>query len=483
MEQMDIYTRRLYESILPISQMLGILLMTLIFISIMSMSSFVIQRQDVIQNWSTYRCRPDIMLTAPMYGQNIGDNFEFCLKHGFDQRASSAISPFYTYLGSFATILVTFMNSINSIRMTFATIIGSVTQVFTEFSQRLQALFYRFEMSAMRIKFLMSRLFATMHSILFMGMSGIRATQNFGNTFLFKFLNTFCFDPATLVDIVGKGKIPIAHVQLGDCFPWPSGACVTATFRFLADGHEMVSVNGTRVSRRHGIYHNGSWIEAGNHPAALPAGIWSGELICLNTTTHTIPIGSNLFSDYDETDEYVEETKKMLMAMLNGQPQSGPHGGQGQGPHGGPQSGQRRQQGRQPGKNASQVHAYAASTRIILADGSSAPAHTISIGTKLSHGTVIGTSKYTITEVCDISGELFSPDTTLWNASTSRWEYAASCAERRKVPPTTFVSCIVTPSAVIETAGGLLVRDSMEIHDPSIHWFSRMKQEAPVSVP
>jgi hypothetical protein len=32
-----------------------------------------------------------------------------------------------------------------------------------------------------------------MYSIIFMGMSGIKAMDNFGNTFLFKFLDTFCF--------------------------------------------------------------------------------------------------------------------------------------------------------------------------------------------------------------------------------------------------------------------------------------------------
>jgi hypothetical protein len=463
----------------------------------MYLSSFIAQRQEVIQNWSSYRCRPDIMLTAPIYGQNITDNFQFCLKHGFDQRASSAISPFYTYLGSFATILVTFMNSINSIRMTFATIIGSVTQVFTEFSQRLQVLFYRFEMSAMRIKFLMSRLFATMHSILFMGMSGIRATQNFGNTFLFKFLNVFCFDPATQLDIVGKGRIAMVDVKVGDLVVGSDekvGAAVTATFRFAGDGHEMVSIDGIHVSRKHGIFYKNAWIEAGDHPAALPAGVWSGELVCLNTTTHTIPIGGHMFRDYEETDDYVEEVGNLTMAMLNGhKPHSGQEPRSGQEPHSGqePRSGQeqgkgQQQQGHQPhsGQKQNAVHAYSPTTRIILADGSSAPAHTLSIGSKLSHGTVIGTSKYVVTEACDISGELYTPNTTVWCASTSRWDYASVVAGGliRTIKPTIFLSCIVSPSAVIESANGLLIRDSMEIHDPAIHWFSRMKEEAAVSV-
>ena len=45
----------------------------------------------------------------------------------------------------------------------------------------------------------MGRVFATMYAVIFMGLSGIKATTNFGNTFLFKFLDTFCFDPDTKV--------------------------------------------------------------------------------------------------------------------------------------------------------------------------------------------------------------------------------------------------------------------------------------------
>jgi len=395
------------------------------------------------------------MMTAPIYGQNIADNFQFCLKNGFDQRASSSIAPFYTYLGSFAAILVTFMNSINSIRMTFATIIGSVTQVFSEFSQRLQALFYRFQMSAMRIKFLMSRLFGTMYSVLFMGMSGIRATQNFGNTFLFKFLNVFCFDPATRVDIEGKGSTPMEDVRVGDTFI--TGEKVTSTFRFAADGHEMVRVGGVTVSRKHHILHNGKWIEAGNHPSSLSAGIWSGELVCLNTSTHTIPIQGMTFRDYDETDEYVDETMTLVMSMLNGG-------------------------FKEEGSNAYVTSGLTANTMVILADRSSAPAHMLRVGTPLLHGSILGIHRHMITEVCDISGETLAAGTAIWCSSSNTWKRASSLATPRTVAPTVSISYIVSPSAIIETANGSLLRDFMEIHDPAIHWFSRAKEAEAVSV-
>ena len=155
--------------------MLGILLTTLICIGVLVGSSFLTNINEVKNNWQTYRCRPDVMLMAPIYGQDAQQNLEFCLKHGFDQRANSATSPFYTYLASFTGVLTVLLSSINSIRMTFATIIGTATTVFSEFSQRIQALFYRIQLTAIKIKYLMSRVFAAFYAVIFMGVGGVKA--------------------------------------------------------------------------------------------------------------------------------------------------------------------------------------------------------------------------------------------------------------------------------------------------------------------
>ena len=78
------------------------------------------------------------MLMAPIYGQDPAQNLEFCLKSGFDNRASEATKPFYTYLASFAGVLTTLLGGVNSVKMTFATIVGTATTVFSQFSQRIQ---------------------------------------------------------------------------------------------------------------------------------------------------------------------------------------------------------------------------------------------------------------------------------------------------------------------------------------------------------
>jgi hypothetical protein len=422
--------------------MLGFLIVTLIFIGALVGFSKIIDIQKVKDNWETYRCRPDVMLMADYYGHDSVENLGYCLKNGFDKRAREAIAPFYTYLGKFVEVLMTMLNSINSIRMIFATIIGSATQIFTEFSGRIQALFYRFQMAAIRMKMLMGRVFATMYAVIFMGMAGIKATQNFGNTFLFKFLDTFCFDPDTPIVLQNGSTIPIKEVKVGDYLQ--GGQKVTAAFQFAADGQTMVRLPGILVSTNHYIRYEGKWIEAKDHPDALPATDWSGgndrPLICLNTDTHTIPIGKYIFSDYDETSEGDEAAMKMATDILNGK--AAP-----------------------PQKGSSEM-ACGPKTLIKTVFGL-VPADQITLGTVLSHGTVVGLVKKECRSICKINGETFAAGTCIWSPAHNRWLRAFQLSKPAIMSPRIFYSFVVTPSATIETQS-VVFRDYVEVHSKDL---------------
>jgi hypothetical protein len=425
--------------------MLGLLLMTLIFIGALVGFSKLIDVQEVKGNWPKYRCRPDIMLTAGLYGHDANENLEFCLKNGFDSRAKEAMGPFYTYLGSFVGILTTLLKSINSIRMIFATIVGSVTQVFGEFSQRMQAFFYRIQTTAIRMKFLMSRIFATMTAIIFMGTSGLKAASNFGNTFLFRFLDTFCFPPETPVRICKRGIIPIKDVKIGDVFE-DTNDQVTSTFQFMADGQEMVWLPGNvEVSTNHFLLHNGKWIQAREHPDAKPAGWWNGgiqrPLICLNTTTHKFPIGSFIFRDYDESSEADMETMEHILTQLNGQKDS----------------------------TAGFVNydtCCHGDTKIRTAYGV-IPAKDISLYTPLTHGRVVGLVKKEVYDICLYNDTVLTPGTAVWDSITHKWKRVSQLVPVKHMDhPITMYSFVVSPSATIETESGLIFRDYVEIHSP-----------------
>jgi hypothetical protein len=427
--------------------MIGFLLTTLIFICVLFGVSFAINIHMINVDWEKHRCRPDIMLTAPLYGHDLIENFEFCLKFTFDLQAGGLVFPFYSYFSYFVQILITLLGSINSIRMTFATIVGSFTKIFSEFFSRISALFYAIQGSAFRIKFLMGRIFATMNSIMFIGMSGIKAGQNMGNTTLFKFLDFICFDPDTPVDIEGRGRIAIKDVVAGDIFKGTKDR-VTSLFRFLGDGQTMCNLNGCIVSTNHYVLHNGKWIHAADHPAAVPAGEWAGgltrPLICFNTSTHQFPVNGFVFRDYDETDDGDVATMEYSAGSVNGTPSKTTLN---------------------PGDYITCCHP---DLQICLKDGSTAPAKDISLGTELSQGKVIGFIQKECTRCCWIDGEAYGIGTLIWRQKERAWRRAGEIVEPVECKPTMFISYMVSPSACIETSKGTMFRDYFEIHQPEM---------------
>jgi len=432
--------------------MLGILLTTLIFIGALVGFSKMGDMEEVKKNWPKYRCRPDVMLMADYYGHNSSDNMEFCLKSGFDFRSAGAVLPFYSYLKSFVDILMNMLSSLNSIRLTFATIVGSVANVFSEFSSRIKSLFFNIQVSAIRMKMLMGRIFATLYSIIFMGMAGIKATTNFGNTFLFKFLDTFCFDPDTLV-LMKKGPVKIKDVAIGDMFL--SGEQVTATFAFKADGQTMVDLGGITVSTNHYVRYNDNWIKASSHPHAKPAADWSGgaerPLICLNTDKHSFPVGPYVFSDYDETAEGDREAMNMAMAMLNGELEL-------------PSTSSYKINSEMACGKETFIQVKASNTEAVPVQ-----ANQITLGTSLTQGEVIGVVKKECHEVCIYRGEKFAPGTAIWSESDNRWMRAAELSLPISLDkPEILYSFVVSPSACITTAKGTVFRDYVEVHTPEL---------------
>ena len=426
--------------------MLGILLMTLIFIGALVGFSKMADMEEVKQNWSKYRCRPDVMLMADYYGHDSGDNMEFCLKSGFDFRSFGAVLPFYSYLKSFVDVLMNMLSSLNSIRLTFATIVGSVTNIFSEFASRIKSLFFTIQVTSIRMKMLMGRIFATLYSIIFMGMAGIKATTNFGNTFLFKFLDVFCFDPDTIV-LMKNGPVKIKDLLIGDEFI--SGERVTSTFAFKADGQTMVDLGGITVSTNHYVRYNNKWIKTSEHPDARQIADWSGgserPLICLNTDRHSFPVGPYVFSDYDETTEGDREAMKMAMSMLNGPSKED--------------------------KTDLNPNSEMACGKGTLIQTSFAPVQVseIRLGTSLTQGEVIGLIQKECHQVCIYRGEKFAPGTAIWSETQNRWVRAGDLSPTITLDkPEILYSFVVSPSACITTATGTVFRDYMEVHTPDL---------------
>ena len=421
-----------------------ILIVLVIWISAYGLST-IVNIKHIKEDWANQRCSPLIMPFASFFDADTKDNFEFCMGKIFNTHSQGYLGSIGGMFSSFTGLLQTIFDSISSLRNVIASLGGGINVIFQEFTERISTFFFQLRMSAVRIKMLMGRLYAILFSVMYMGMSGISGMTSFTNTFLFSFLDTFCFPGETEIMVEKKGivhRVAIKDVKIGDVLI-PGRTRVTATFRFYSRGQPMVRLGSVLVSTNHYVKHNGKLIMAGDHPNAIPQGPWDSDehLYCLNTSDHTIPIEYLTFMDYDETPEGDEATLKWIEEKINAKKSTATH------------------------------HSYADAcfaideTARIRTEKGVIQANEIKIGDRLTTGSeVVGLIRREVSEVCTLAnGVRMTPATLYWGVN--EWKRLGQEHSYQNVN-CQMVSFVVTPNSQIELEDGMRVRDYMEVCSP-----------------
>jgi hypothetical protein len=409
--------------------------------------------RKIKSNWANERCSPMIMPFAGVFGYNTKENFEFCMGKVFNTHAM----PFFGSIGGmfshFTGLLTMIFDSISSLRNIIASLGGGINVVFQEFTERISMFFFKLRLSAIHIKTLIGRMYAIMFSVMYMGLSAITGVTTFTNTFLFSFLNIFCFPGNTLINIKDKGLIPIKDIQIGDII-LQSNSRVTATFRFYSKGQPMVKLGNITVSTNHYVINNNVPIKAGDHPDAIHIGTWESDepLYCLNTSDNHILVDGIDFLDYDETSEGDKDTMNFIENCIN-------------------DTIIKKDYKLKEYKFKEYCPAIGENTNIRTINGIKL-AKDIQMGDKLVTGSeVVGLIKREVNEVCKLSNCIITPSTLFWNEKENKWERIGEKIEiirERNI----LISFIVVPNSQIELDDGLRIRDYAELCSPDseIHY-------------
>jgi hypothetical protein len=389
-----------------------------------------------------------ILPFASIFGYDTKENFEFCMGKIFNTHAM----PFFGSIGGmfshFTGLLTMIFDAISSIRNIIASLGGGINVIFQEFTERISNFFFKLRLSAIHIKALIGKMYAIMFSVMYMGLSAITGVTTFTNTFLFSFLNIFCFPGDTLINIKGKGLTPIKDIKIGDVIT-PSNSKVTATFRFYSKGQPMVQLGKTIVSTNHYVMHLGTHIKAGEHPDAKHIADWNSEepLYCLNTSDNHILVDGIDFLDYDETSEGDKDTMNFIEGRVNATDI------------------------RKDYPFTEYCPAIGENTVIKTVNGIKL-AKDIQIGDKLvTGGEVVGLIRREVNEVCKLSNCIITPSTLFWNERDNKWERIGEKIDIVR-EHNILVSFVVVPNSQIELGDGLRIRDYTELCSPDseIHY-------------
>jgi len=419
-----------------------ILFISVIFVSVFGASK-LFDVKNIKKNWATERCSPMIMPFASLFGHNTKENFEFCMGKIFNVHSMPFLGSITTLFSHFTGLLHMIFDAISSLRNIIASLGGGINVIFQEFTERISNFFFKLRVSAIHIKSLIGRMYAILFSVMYMGMSGITGMTSFTNTFLFSFLDTFCFPKDTPIHILGKGLTPIKDIIIGDIIQ-PSNSKVTATFRFFSRGQQMVKLGTIIVSTNHYILYLDRHIKAGDHPDAIKIGSWDLDepLYCLNTSDNKIIIDDVTFLDYDETSDGDKATMNFIEGKINSETIDKDY------------------------KFTEYCPAISENTLIKTITGLKL-AKDIQIGDKLVTGSeVVGLIRRVAKELCILpNGIRVTSSTLFWNSTNNKWERFGDKYEIVNNEQE-MVSFVVIPNSQIELEDGLRIRDYMELCSP-----------------
>ena len=421
-----------------------------IFIAIENMSNL----SNIQDNWAEYRCQPHMIPLAGFFGYSVNENFEFCLQQIIQESTKGITGPFAGGMFGFTNVLMNLMKSANSFRTMMATLVGGVIKIISEFKARMTALMGRVKLTASRMKAMMYRVYGTMFAVIYMGLSAQTGIANFGDTFIFKFIDTFCFPPEQLVTLETGHTLPISKVLVNHILK--GGHRVETIYKFAADGQEMVHLRPTsdtlepiQVSSNHFLKYNDKWIMAKDHPDAVKIGDWKGgverPLICLSTHDHLLPIGPYIFADYDETDEANAETQEWVHKSLNGKTSE------------------------RLNSDVSYEIGMPSYTMVKTLSGYKY-LYEIRLGERITEtDTVVGIQCSETSEFCQLpDSQLVARGSLIWNKEKGEWQRAYSFLPEVPSNTSEIIALFVSPGAKYEIMGGHIVRDAMEIYSPDM---------------
>ena len=293
---------------------------------------------ELRDNWVKYRCYPIYMPFASWINPDtsVSENFYTCLNMFGQAVMDAALDPIYALFDVLDSILGDLMNSTNIFRTIFAKITTVIlTVVATVFGkilngmsgvlgmlEKVRDISHRITASEWYIGFIAQGAVDMILSVMNFAMSLIKivVTMLFAISVILSLFYppilafaitlgaavgiTYCFDPATPIELLTGNVVPLHQIRIGDVLV--GGSVVEGVLRFR--NHEKVSlhwIDGVLVSGFHKIYHDGRVKHVRDHPRAVPVDSGLTDLICLTTSDNRIRIrgtsGDLLeFTDYEE---------------------------------------------------------------------------------------------------------------------------------------------------------------------------------------
>lgn len=268
--------------------------------------------QEIKSNWATYRCNPIYMPLA----SNFEQNFTYCIQNITTGLMGNMLQPLTFITNSLSTNMSSFMTDINAIRGMFSKIRGFISNIFQTIFGVFLNIIIEFQKIIIGIRDLFGKTIGILTTLLYVINGSILTMQSAWNGPAGKMVRTLskCFHPQTKLALKNGKVIFMNDACVGDVLE--NGSIVHDILKIdNYDNEELYVLKGRGVNKED-IYVTGShvifnqttnkYMYVKNYGLSEKQNTIQSKLFsCLITSDHILPIGNEVFWDWED-DEIIK---------------------------------------------------------------------------------------------------------------------------------------------------------------------------------
>lgn len=272
------------------------------FIILMLSIIYIVSVEEIKENWPIYRCNPTYMFLA----DDVSENFNYCIQNTTKSLMGHMLQPITFITSTLGATMGSFVEQINSTRGMMNKIRTFVPNIFQNIFGSFTVLIIEFQKISIGIKDIMGKTTGLMVSVLHI-LDGSTKTVDSG----FRYIRGIgrCFHPDTLIELKCGETKKMQNLNLGDILK--DGSTVESVMKIdnKKDRLPLYVLNGSGTNREN-IYVTGShyvydsdksqFIRIENYKKAQLSDVYTEWFSCLITDTHKIPIGNEIFWDWED---------------------------------------------------------------------------------------------------------------------------------------------------------------------------------------
>ena len=290
-------------------------LIILIFILLYVFNILSVGIKTIEENWPTYRCNPAIMPFASVFGQNVMDNFTFCIQSMQTNYMGYLMQPLNYNLDVIGGLGAGLMTAINDIRAFFNNIrdmtMGIVTSIFGVFLNIL----IEFQRLTIAIKDMFAKFIGVLATLMYTLSGSVMTMDSMWAGPPGKLVKALCFHPDTKIQLKDGRVLPMKDISLNSILKNGAQVCAVMSISNLDDKCDYVE----RIFKMNDGEEGETILVSGSHlvldpetqtfvkvkdlegkNSPTPTDIECDTLSCLITSNHTIPIGKWIFHDWED---------------------------------------------------------------------------------------------------------------------------------------------------------------------------------------